>query len=70
MRYAIRFVDPDDPGGAFYAGDYNGAMGFAPTLKTALIYDDEETARRALENGYGTLRRYGNVIAIEAAANG
>jgi len=62
--YAIRFdfPDTDEP---LYAGDYGGALGFAPTLVTARLWDDAEVAQRFLKNGYGTIAVHGRVVAVK-----
>lgn len=61
-RYAIQF---DFEEGTLYAGRHKGALGWAPTLLTALICDTEEEAQRWLENGYGAAKQYGRVIEVE-----
>jgi hypothetical protein len=62
--FAIRFDFPE--GEKLYAGMHKGAFGWAPTLATALIYEDEETARRVLVNGYGKLAQdYGRVVVVK-----
>lgn len=68
MSYAIRFDFPDDwpEPGQLFAGMYKGAFGWAPTLATALLYDDEETAQRVLANGYGSAAKYGSVVLVDA----
>jgi hypothetical protein len=66
MSYAIRFDYPEADSPAF-AGKYKGALGWAPTLATALIYEDAETALRTLENGYGEgTRPWGRVVQVKA----
>lgn len=60
--YAIRFDYPQ--GDTLYAGMHKGALGWAPTLLTALTYKDEETAQRVLDNGYGSQSRYGRVVLV------
>lgn len=62
--FAIKFDYPE--GDTLYAGMHKGALGWAQTIATALIYDNEETARRVLENGYGSQAKYGRVVAVEA----
>ena len=59
-RYAIRFDFPE--GQTLYAGRHKGALGWAPTLDSALILDNRETARRYLLNGYGAATIYGHII--------
>jgi hypothetical protein len=61
--YAIRFDFPE--GSVLYAGLHKGAMGWAPTLDTAIKLDTEEAAQNHLEHGYGASAIYGTVIAIE-----
>ena len=63
MRYAIRFRFPDMEG-ISYAGDYKGTLGFAPSLDTAIIWTERETAERILKNGYGALAAYAEVIEV------
>lgn len=63
--YAVEFYDPD--GGKWYAGMHKDAFGFAPTLATALIYDDPDTAKRVLDNAYGNFgKQYGSVVRVAA----
>ena len=68
-RYAIRFFFPDDVaaigGSVFYAGDYGGAAGFAPSLESAFLYERAEDAERFLENAYGKSSAYGHVVLLE-----
>lgn len=65
MRYAVRFDFPEAPE-PVYAGLYRGAWGWAPTLRTAELFDDADTAARTLANGYGeSTRRFGRVIAVD-----
>jgi hypothetical protein len=52
QRFAIRFDYPND-GPIMWAGMHKGAFGWAPTLASALIYNDRETAERVLANAYG-----------------
>ena len=67
--YAIRFDFPDG-GAPFYAGAYKGGLGWAPTLATAFIYDDADTAARVLTNGYGKeARKWGRVIQVKDMAS-
>lgn len=66
MTYAIRFDYPesDQP---VYAGKHKGALGWAPTLATAIMFDDADAAHRTLENGYGTEnRKWGRVVQVKA----
>lgn len=63
MRYAIRF---DFPEGAVYAGEAGDSLGFAPTLATALMFEDPDVALRFLTNGYGEeVRSLGQVVTVE-----
>lgn len=48
--WAIRFDFPE--GGTLYAGRYKGGFGWAPTLATALKYNERETANRVAANAY------------------
>lgn len=51
MVYAIRF---DYPEGKMYAGKApDGALGWAPTLKTALLFAHTDSALNTIKNGYG-----------------
>lgn len=61
MSYAIRFDFPE--GDTPYAGLHKGALGFAPTLATALLFDDADRAR-ALIGGYGTLGEWAKVVPV------
>jgi hypothetical protein len=65
MSYAIRFdvPDADEP---IYAGMHKGALGWAPTLATAKLYDDPDHAARELANGYGAMKAYGRVVTVKA----
>ena len=64
MKYAVRFDYPDV---TFYAGLAKGAFGWAPTLKTALLYDDAESAQRVLKNAYGpSANEWGKVVSVNA----
>lgn len=63
--YSIRFVFEE--GDTWYAGDYGGGLGFAPTLETAKTWEDQEIAARFLEHGYGErIRSFGRVVEVEA----
>lgn len=67
MSYAIRFEFPDKSLGfdTCYAGIHKGGAGFAPTLKTAELYDTADIAERMLKNAYGGyLARWGKVIQV------
>lgn len=66
-RYAIAFEFPESDGAPpVYAGLAGGAYGWAPTLETALIWNDPESAERVLTNGYGpAMAECGRVVAIE-----
>ncbi len=59
--FTIRFDWPDGAEPS-YAGIHKGAMGWAPTLATAKFWDDEESAQRWLDNGFGAAKTYGVVI--------
>ena len=65
MSYTIAFdfPDVDDP---VFAGIAKGALGFAPSLATAVKFTTENAALKTLESGYsdGT-RRYGCVVEVE-----
>ena len=65
MTYAIRFDYPEATQPVF-AGMHKGALGWAPTLKTALMFDDAEDAQRTMENGYGSSATYGRVVLVKA----
>lgn len=62
--YTIRFTfpDADQP---MYAGDHKGAMGWARGLTGALMWDDPDVARRFLQNGYGSAKRWGEVVEVK-----
>ncbi len=64
MRYAIEF-NFGDTVAIEYAGLHKGAMGWAPSLDTAQLYDTREEAERWLCNGYGAAKRYGRVIEVQ-----
>lgn len=61
--YTIRFTFPDTDTPMF-AGDHKGALGWAPTIDTALIWDSPDTAAQFLRDGYGVSKRWGEVVAI------
>lgn len=62
--YAIRF---DFPEGSVYAGDYQGACGFAHQLATAMLFADAEQALSLLQHGYGEgTRQWGKVVTVTA----
>jgi hypothetical protein len=64
VTYAIRFDFPeaDFP---MFAGPYKGAAGFAPTLRSAWLYDDADVAARVLANSYGpNLSKFGRVFTV------
>jgi hypothetical protein len=64
VKYAIVF-DFAEGIGPVFAGLSDGALGFAPTLATALLYDNEEAAERVLKNGYGKeTSAYGAVVEV------
>lgn len=62
-RYAVRFDFPEADGPC-YAGVYQGAAGFAPTLLTADLYDTADIAARFLANAYGPAREFGRVVDV------
>jgi hypothetical protein len=62
--FAIRFDFPEEDAPLF-AGMYKDALGWAPTLRTALTYEDPEAAQRVLTNGYGETAVWGRVVQIE-----
>lgn len=62
--YVIEFRYPE---GVMYAGLKDGALGWAPTLKTALIFGSAEEAQRMLGNGYGRSGQdFGYVVPLRA----
>jgi hypothetical protein len=61
--YAIRF---DYPEGTLYAGLYKGALGWAPQLATALLFEDADRAKATLDNGYGASAKWGKVVPVTA----
>lgn len=62
MTYAVRF---DFPEGAVYAGIADGSYGFAPTLATAEMFEDFDTANRTMRNAYGAaIVEYGRVVEV------
>ena len=65
MKYVIEFTY--EPGVVQYAGLLpDNSLGFAPTLRTAMVLD-KEAAERFLQNGYGNLRDVGKVISLQEA---
>jgi len=63
--FTIRFDMPDTDTPC-YAGDYKGALGFAPTLATARFWTDADVAQSFLVNGYGKVGAWGRVIEVKA----
>jgi hypothetical protein len=64
VSYAIEFRFPE---GVMYAGMYMDSFGWAPTLKTALLYDKEEDAQRVVNNAYGkAAAEYAFVVPVKA----
>lgn len=61
--FAIRFEFPE--GDAVFAGDFKGAAGFAPSLRTAHLFTEEDQAQTFLTNAYGEAKKYGRVIAVK-----
>lgn len=61
--YAIRF---DYPEGPVYAGLYKGGLGWAPTIASALMFDDADKARAMAENGYGASAAWAKVVPVRA----
>lgn len=55
----IRF---DVDGRTMYAGAHKGAMGWAPTMETAMRFDSPESAGRHAANGYGAMARYAVIV--------
>lgn len=61
--YAIKFDFPDSDV-SLYAGMHKGALGWAPTLATALLFKTREEAGRNLANGYGASTQYGTIVEV------
>ena len=59
--YAIRF---DFPKGPVYAGMDKGAAGWAPTLATALLFDDADKAQTFLTHAYSASAKWGKVVTV------
>lgn len=59
--YAIQF---DYPEGTCWAGLHKGACGWAPSLATALLFDDADKARSLMECGYGNSAEWGRVVEV------
>jgi hypothetical protein len=53
VTFAICFDFPEAPGEPLFAGWAGDAPGFAPTLATAMRFDDWDVAERFLANSYG-----------------
>ena len=60
--YAIKFDYPE--GNTLYAGMFKDALGWAPTLATALFFPSREAAGRTLANGYGPSAAFGTIVAV------
>lgn len=65
--YAIQF---DYPEGTCWAGLHKGAAGWAPTLATALLFDDAEKARAMMLAGYGASADWAKVVPVAAISRG
>lgn len=61
--FAVRF---DFPEATVYAGLYQGACGFAPSVATAMMFTDANVALATLTNGYGPARAWGRVVPVTA----
>lgn len=60
--YAIRFNFPE---GEVYAGLHKGAAGYAPTLATAMEFDNYGKAQAMLEHAYGPAsRNHGEIVLV------
>jgi hypothetical protein len=67
-EWVICFDFPDRGGIQFAAPSRNGALGFAPSVATAIRFESAEAAWRTLENGYAdTVREFGRVVEMGAA---
>jgi hypothetical protein len=63
MSFVVRFDFPE--GQTFYSGLADGAAGFAPTIQTATIFDDEDGALRCLRFAYGdAIAAHGRVVRL------
>lgn len=62
--YTIQF---DYPEGTCWAGMHKGALGWAPTLATALLFDDADRAKATLDNAYGPSSEWGRVVQVGTA---
>lgn len=62
--YAIQF---DYPEGTVWAGMHKGALGWAPQLATALLFDDADRARATMLNGYGSSAEWARVVKVATA---
>jgi hypothetical protein len=51
-KFTICFDFPELEGEPQFAGWYKGTPGFAPSLASAMLFDDEETAERFLNGSY------------------
>lgn len=65
--YAIQF---DYPEGTVWAGMHKGALGWAPQLSTALLFDDAEKARAMMIAGYGASAEWAKVVPVAAGSRG
>lgn len=66
IAYLICFDFPEMPDPLFAGRLADGALGFAPTLKTAARFDDWEAAERTIANGYGgEAGRFASVVEVE-----
>ncbi len=50
VAYVIEF---NDTLGCCYAGVHEGAVAFASSIRTATLFETEESASNTLKNGYG-----------------
>jgi hypothetical protein len=68
VKFAICFDFPEAPGEPLFAGwAGNGTPGFAPTLATAMRFDEWDVAERFLANSYGpSVGECGAVVEVAA----
>lgn len=67
MKFAICFDFPEMPDPLFAGWLHDGALGFAPTLKTAARFENWDAAERTIANSYGDeTGQFASVVEVEA----
>ncbi len=64
MTYAIRFDFPEANQPLFAGRLRDGGLGWAPTIRTAELFDNAEAALNTLNHGYGHTALYARVVTV------